>query len=1532
MAKVQATMSTEIALDLVKASQSIKQMTQLVNNSTSAWKAQESQLKAVGDYAGAAEAKFAGLGNSIEAQQRKIDALKQKQSELKGNTQQTAEQYLKYQQQIDQATTRLASLEAQQSKAKQSMEYYKSGLSDLQKSYKQQSDLSKSYVERLKAEGKENEVIKARMNGVENSINNLNKQYEAQVKMLKEVARNGNGDAYIKQKQRINETATAIANARKEQDKLNDEWRSMNPTRFDKVKSKISSISEKINDSAKSSERAHGIFSATFAANVISNGFQNALSGIKNTFSQLIGEADEYTKYQQTMNATWTTLTGSAEDGKKVVDITNEMAQAAANSTEMVDGMNQKFYAVTHNIDVTKQQTQAILTLQDAFGQTDAAVENFATQWSQMIANGKIGGQDMMSIVNVFPELKSKIKEVTADTYNITNMTTEQYNELQSKGKVTAEIAQKALLELQDQYKDATQNFAGTIGGMQRTINARMPAIISSFKAPIDQMKNPFIGKVSEWIADKGTQDRFTKLGETTASGLSKITDAFAKVFNVGDGSKYLNDFMDKTQSWIENFSKKIADHAPQIVSFFSETKKSLGFIAEIGIEFGKGAWSAVKGIFESIAKSFKLVSDNSKDSKDNIQTVSGALGEIAKHKEVIKTVGELFVGYFAAKKVASGVMTVVGAINTMRNSTLAMAAAQKIAAAAQWVLNIAMNANPIGLIVIAITAAVTAFALLYKHNKKFKKFVDDLAKDAKKAFDNIVKWFKDIPKNLKKAWENIKDGAKDGMKKLGSVITGKLSDIGKEWNKGWKKSKDYLSDRWNDMKDNTKKSIEHLGSSIKDKHDEINSKWKKTWKKSKDYLSNKWDEINKDAEKKFGGKAKTLIVDNLSAIGKKFQETWDGIKNGFSDLWNGLKKLAGNGINALIKIPNDGIDGINKLIADFGGSKNAIGHIPKVKFAEGTGFFSGYRNAITRPTLATLNDGNDSPHTGNQEMVIMPNGKAFLPQGRNSQMILPAGAEVLNATETAMLLGLQQGAYAKGTGFWSKIWNTATDVAGNAWDAIKDTAAKFAKMLGYIGDAVKDPIGTLAKKFNPKADKLEGLFNPLGTALFKSPVNEAKSWWKELWSMAKESSDSVSSVAMGAVGDDYPASLKAGVVWQSTDPWGYFVKECVSFVASRLNNLGVNPSLFSHLGNGNQWGAARVPHLSTPKPGTVAVYAKNGQNHVSYVTGVSGNTFSGEEYNYLGQHSYHQYSGRPISQADTFLDFGVRAKTSDSSEDNSKTTNGLRGLIKKQVGGMFDWIKKNLAPQEEEVAGALNNPQGGNVERWRSTVIKALKANGIDPTAYRVAKIMATIKRESNGDPNAQNNWDSNALAGHPSIGLMQTIGPTFDAYKFPNHGNIRNGYDNLLAAINYIKHRYGTSDAAFNRVAAYGYANGGLVSKHGVYELAEGNMPEYVIPTDIAKRGRAWSLLSEVVAKFAKEEPQKATSAQSDNAVDKLSAKLDAVIGLLSQLVTNGSNPIEIRPIFDGQSFANGLAPYTNKAQSNYDARMARLRGEII
>ena len=79
----------------------------------------------------------------------------------------------------------------------------------------------------------------------------------------------------------------------------------------------------------------------------------------------------------------------------------------------------------------------------------------------------------------------------------------------------------------------------------------------------------------------------------------------------------------------------------------------------------------------------------------------------------------------------------------------------------------------------------------------------------------------------------------------------------------------------------------------------------------------------------------------------------------------------------------------------------------------------------------------------------------------------------------------------------------------------------------------------------------------------------------------------------------------------------------------------------------------------------------------------------------------------------------------------------------------------------------------------------------GRQDEAQDIARI---IEHESSGNPNAINLWDDNAKAGHPSIGLMQTIQPTFDAYKLPGHDNIRNPVDNIVAARSLLGGQYGS------------------------------------------------------------------------------------------------------------------------------------------
>jgi SLT domain-containing protein len=76
------------------------------------------------------------------------------------------------------------------------------------------------------------------------------------------------------------------------------------------------------------------------------------------------------------------------------------------------------------------------------------------------------------------------------------------------------------------------------------------------------------------------------------------------------------------------------------------------------------------------------------------------------------------------------------------------------------------------------------------------------------------------------------------------------------------------------------------------------------------------------------------------------------------------------------------------------------------------------------------------------------------------------------------------------------------------------------------------------------------------------------------------------------------------------------------------------------------------------------------------------------------------------------------------------------------------------------------------------------------------VADLRIIIHYESGGDPNAVNNSDSNAAGGTPSMGLMQTIQPTFDEYKLPGHDSIFDPVSNIIAGIRYANSRYGGLD----------------------------------------------------------------------------------------------------------------------------------------
>ncbi|MDN5917507.1 MAG: transglycosylase SLT domain-containing protein [Pseudonocardia sp.] len=73
-------------------------------------------------------------------------------------------------------------------------------------------------------------------------------------------------------------------------------------------------------------------------------------------------------------------------------------------------------------------------------------------------------------------------------------------------------------------------------------------------------------------------------------------------------------------------------------------------------------------------------------------------------------------------------------------------------------------------------------------------------------------------------------------------------------------------------------------------------------------------------------------------------------------------------------------------------------------------------------------------------------------------------------------------------------------------------------------------------------------------------------------------------------------------------------------------------------------------------------------------------------------------------------------------------------------------------------------------------------------------------ILKESNGDPDAINNWDSNAAAGNPSEGLMQVIPSTFERYVHPDFASESptDPVANITAGVRYMVDKYGIDTLA--------------------------------------------------------------------------------------------------------------------------------------
>lgn len=126
-------------------------------------------------------------------------------------------------------------------------------------------------------------------------------------------------------------------------------------------------------------------------------------------------------------------------------------------------------------------------------------------------------------------------------------------------------------------------------------------------------------------------------------------------------------------------------------------------------------------------------------------------LGDIAANNA---TAIQILVGVVAA--LAAGILIANAALKAYEAVTIIVKAATAAWTAAQWLLNAALDANPIGLVALALAGLVTALVIAYKKSETFRDIVDAALNVVKGTVEGLASAFSGIYNAAKTAFDWI--------------------------------------------------------------------------------------------------------------------------------------------------------------------------------------------------------------------------------------------------------------------------------------------------------------------------------------------------------------------------------------------------------------------------------------------------------------------------------------------------------------------------------------------------------------------------------------------------------------------------------------------------------------------------------------------------------------------------------------------------------------------------------------------------------
>ena len=426
----------------------------------------------------------------------------------------------------------------------------------------------------------------------------------------------------------------------------------------ERASSTFSSIRSDMHKTGESAHRLRDIIAGTAIGQGIFNGVSTALETMKNGILGAVKAGFEYNAEMDKMNATWTTLTGSAGKADKMTKSIVNLSNTLGQSVDVTDELAQQFYHVFDNQPETEKLTKSFLTMGDAIGLSGDRLTQVGMDFTHMLSASTLHLGELNQITDAFPMFGEALLKYEQKVQHSSSLTMNELRKQISAGKISAKDAEAVMNELGDKYKKASDNLMGTLPGMLRQIKAEGKGLLGAMVDPLNQAVNPIMKQVSKWVADDRTKKEFSKLGDAANTGVAAVMKAFADAFGDGSISKALDNMINGLTNAVTQFSNWLARNGASIIRIFA----SIGSIAK----------SVGTGFIYALSDFLHLIPGVH---SSGMKGIADAFAEIAKHKTALQIIGRIWATYFATSKI----MGAAKAMNELYKNMLAITTLSKV-------------------------------------------------------------------------------------------------------------------------------------------------------------------------------------------------------------------------------------------------------------------------------------------------------------------------------------------------------------------------------------------------------------------------------------------------------------------------------------------------------------------------------------------------------------------------------------------------------------------------------------------------------------------------------------------------------------------------------------------------------------------------------------------------------------------------------------------------------------------------------------